>query len=265
MVKEISSAVPYPTFCDAVLPRTSEASPLGLDTKAPQRANDFLIEVRAPVEDQVAGRRIVWKRFVQLLRDPGTPRMFGDVAVENLSPVVRDDKKQYSTPKANVGTPKKSIAAIASRWFFRKVAHLFAGSGSLSAFRIHLETVLSEMSKPSIVSSPCMRGAPQVRFSATMRKISSRNSLLTHFLPALLRCRDSHFQYSLNPVRCQRTTVSGCTRTNTRFHPDQSRHIRTQNNLSAIASFGSGRFSLKTVSCCRRTRLRRFFSQGDAL
>jgi Na+/proline symporter len=38
------------------------------------------------------------------------------------------------------------------------------------------------------------------------------------------------------------------------FHPDQSRHISTQNNLSAIASFGSGRFSLKTASCCRRTR-----------
>jgi len=66
---------------------------LGSTPKLRKRANDFLIEVRAPVEDQVAGRRIVWKRFVQLLSDPGTPRMFGDVAVENLSPVVRDDKE----------------------------------------------------------------------------------------------------------------------------------------------------------------------------
>jgi hypothetical protein len=42
-------------------------------------------------------------------------------------------------------------------------------------------TVRSERSKPSIFSSPWMRGAPHVEFSATMRKISSRNSLLTHF------------------------------------------------------------------------------------
>jgi len=47
-----------------------------------------------------------------------------------------------------------------------------------------------------------MRGAPQVGFSATMRKISSRNSRLTHFLPARLRCRESHVQYNLNPARC---------------------------------------------------------------
>ena len=155
------------------------------------------------------------------------------------------------------------MATMASRWLFKKAFHCFAGSGFLGAFRIHLETVLSAMSKPSIVSSPCMRGAPQVRFSATMRKISSRNSLLTHFLHAQPRCRDSHFQYSLNPVRCQRTTVSGCTRSNTRFHPDQSRHISTQNNLSAIASFGSGRFSLKTASCCRRTRFSRSRSRRE--
>src|SRR5216683_5766737 len=99
------------------------------------------------------------------------------------------------------------MATMASRWLFKKAFHCFAGSGFLGAFRIHLETVLSEMSKPSIVSSPCMRGAvehvkgerwdgeevhgddgfamvPQVRFSATMRKMSSGNSLLTHFLPA---------------------------------------------------------------------------------
>src|ERR1035441_3937 len=42
-----------------------------------------------------------------------------------------------------------------------------------------------------------MRGAPQVGFSATMRRINSRNSLLTHFLPTGVRCRESHLQYNL--------------------------------------------------------------------
>jgi hypothetical protein len=32
-------------------------------------------------------------------------------------------KKQYNTRKVAVGTVKKSIAAITSRWFLRKVNH----------------------------------------------------------------------------------------------------------------------------------------------
>lgn len=51
-----------------------------------------------------------------------------------------------------------------------------------------------------------MRGAPQVGFSATIRKISARNSLLTYLL-ARFRCREIHAQYNSNPARCHRTTV----------------------------------------------------------
>jgi hypothetical protein len=40
-------------------------------------------------------------------------------------------KKQQSTPNVIVGTVKKSIAAIASRWFRRKASQRLAGSGSL--------------------------------------------------------------------------------------------------------------------------------------
>jgi hypothetical protein len=65
-----------------------------------------------------------------------------------------------------------------------------------------------------------------------MWKMSSRNFLLTHFLPTRIRGRESHLQYNLNPTRCQRTTVSGWTRINARFHPGQSRRNITQNNLS---------------------------------
>ena len=50
-----------------------------------------------------------------------------------------------------------------------------------------------------------MRGAPKVGFSATMRRISSRNSRLTHFLPTWFRRRESHVQYDglrLNEDQC---------------------------------------------------------------
>src|ERR1019366_759637 len=100
-----------------------------------------------------------------------------------------------------------------------------------------------------------MRGAPQVGFSATMRKMRSRNSLLTHFLPTRVRCRESQVQYSLNPARCQRTTLFGWTRISACFQSGQSRRKITQNNLSGAANHGCGRFRFKmTRLSCHRFR-----------
>jgi hypothetical protein len=74
--------------------------------------------------------------------------------------------------------------------------------------------------------------------SATMRRMVSRNSLLTHFPPARVRCRESQVQQSLNPDLCHRTTVSGWTRINARFHPSQSHRNVNQNNRSGAANLG---------------------------
>src|SRR5450631_9693 len=143
---------------------------------------------------------------------------------------------------------------MASRWLLRMAAHRLAGSGRLGALRIQRNTVRSERSKPSIFSSPWMRGEPHVEFSATMRKISSRNSLLTHFLPVRTRCRESHVQYSLNPARCQRTTVSGWTRINACVHSGQSCRKITQKNLPEMETCGRGYRCFRTTSCWRRAK-----------
>jgi len=99
-----------------------------------------------------------------------------------------------------------------------------------------------------------MRGVPHVELSATMRKISSRNSLLTHFLPARTRRRESHAQYRLNPARCQRTTVSGWTMINARFHAGQSRRKITQNSLSEVETCGRGCRCFNPTICWRRAK-----------
>lgn len=65
----------------------------------------------------------------------------------------------------------------------KKGEQRLAGSGFLWVRFIQREIVLSETSKPSMRSSPWMRGAPQVGFSVTIWKIRSRTSLETHFLP----------------------------------------------------------------------------------
>ncbi len=108
-----------------------------------------------------------------------------------------------------------------------------------------------------------MRGAPQVGFSVTMRKMSSSSSTLMHFLPARVRCRESHCQYNLNPALCQRTTVSGWTKISACFHAGQKRRKSTQNNLSETATRGRGCFCFQVVICCLRARFSKSRSRRE--
>src|SRR5260221_3069233 len=77
-----------------------------------------------------------------------------------------------------------------------------------------------------------MRGAPQVGFSTTIRKINSRTSFGVGFLPTRVPTPEISFQYKRKPARCQRITVSGVTTTRACFQPDQKRLTATQNSLS---------------------------------
>jgi hypothetical protein len=108
--------------------------------------------------------------------------------------------------------------------------------------------------KPSMRSSPCIRGAPQVGFSTTIRKISSRTSFGVRLLPTCARTLEINLQYIRKPVRCQRTTVSGVTTMRACFHSDQKRRTTTQNSLSKRPRFGRGCRRFSTASCCRSTR-----------
>src|SRR5215472_14276905 len=139
-------------------------------------------------------------------------------------------KKQYRTPKVSAGTVKKSMAAIASRWFRKNVSHCLATSGLRGARWSQRETVGSETLNPSFSNSPWIRGAPQVGFSAAMRKISARISLAKGLRPPSRRALDKHFQYSRKPARCHSITVLGVTRTNGFRQPDQNLLRTTQNN-----------------------------------
>src|SRR5215469_9102331 len=86
-----------------------------------------------------------------------------------------------------------------------------------------------------------MRGAPQVGFSATIRKIKARTSLLTRFRPPTRRNLEIHAQYKRNPARCQFTTVRGVTKTRGFFHPDQNVLNASQNSLCRAVNRVRGR------------------------
>ncbi len=254
VVEQVPTYTPNPSLGDAVLPRTSKSRSDRFRAVLFDGRDDVGRELRVSVENEEPLWLIVSPSFAQLQYDPQGVWLTGNIECRIFRRSWPMTKKQYRTPKVSVGTVKKSIAAIASRWLRRKASQRRAGSGSWFACFTQRETVRSEMSKPSLRSSPWMRGAPQVGFSATMRKISSRTSLLIGFLPTACRAREIQLQYSRNPARCQRTTVSGVTRINDLFQPDQTFRKTSQNNLSTELSRGRGRFACRASSCCRRAR-----------
>jgi len=93
MVKQIPAAVAHPTLANPVLPWTLETGPLGLNAKALHGVDDFLIETRAAIEDQVARGRVIWKSLAKLLDNQGAVRMPGHVAVKDTPSIMRDDEE----------------------------------------------------------------------------------------------------------------------------------------------------------------------------
>ena len=102
-----------------------------------------------------------------------------------------------------------------------------------------------------------MRGAPEVGFSATMRKINSRTSFGVCLRPIGLRTLEISFQYNRKPPRCHWTTVPGLTTISACFHPDQNLRAMTQNSLSNTASLGHACLRFSAASCWRRARFSR--------
>ena len=93
MVEQIPPTVANPSVGNTVLPRTSEAGPLGLNAEALYGVDHLRIETGPAVENQVAGRRVIGERLAQLLNDPGAGRMSGNVAVKNAPPVMGNDEE----------------------------------------------------------------------------------------------------------------------------------------------------------------------------
>ncbi len=87
--------------------------------------------------------------------------------------------------------------------------------------------------------------------------------VMLRFLPTTACLRDNHFQYGLNPARCQRMTVSGRTTTSAPLHPAQHRRSRTQKARSDLARRGRGCFCVNVASCCRNARFSRRRSRRE--
>jgi len=81
VVLQVSSAALDPTLRHAVLPGTLEGGADRADLQGSNRCRDFQPILGIPVEDEKPRCRPQWKRLPELLDDPQTGRVLGDVEV----------------------------------------------------------------------------------------------------------------------------------------------------------------------------------------
>jgi hypothetical protein len=93
MVEQIATTVSGPALGNAVLPRTSEAGSFWLYAETFHGADNFFIELRGSIKDEVAGCRVVGKCFPELLNHSLAGRVLGHVAMNDTSPVMRNDEE----------------------------------------------------------------------------------------------------------------------------------------------------------------------------
>lgn len=107
MVEQVTSATPHEALCDAVLPWALKAGPFRLNAKTLGRVENFLIEVAAVVEDQIARCRIVRKGFAQLLDYLRTRRMFCCIEVQDTPSAVLDHEEAIEYSESQCGHCKE--------------------------------------------------------------------------------------------------------------------------------------------------------------
>jgi hypothetical protein len=69
------------------------------DAEALDNTDDFCIEVRGAVKDQVARVRLVWKGLADLLHNPGAGRMLCGTSMRNSPPIMRDHEEAVEHPE----------------------------------------------------------------------------------------------------------------------------------------------------------------------
>src|SRR6516164_5186093 len=72
-----------------------------------QHRRHISVELAVAVEDQILGCTLLREGLSQLLHDPGTGGMFGDVEVQDVATAVRDHEEAVQYPKGRGGHGEK--------------------------------------------------------------------------------------------------------------------------------------------------------------
>jgi hypothetical protein len=99
VIQQISPATSYPAFSGSVLPGTTKRRSHWPHPRISHERYHVIAKFGVAVEQQKTVGRGVWPRFPHLLHDPKCAGVSGDVATENLAPLVPDDEKTVQHTK----------------------------------------------------------------------------------------------------------------------------------------------------------------------
>jgi hypothetical protein len=112
VVEQVSTHTSNLTLGDAVLPRTSKRGSYRLTAVLLDGPNDVSRALRVPVEDQEPLWLILSPSFAQLKYDPKRVWIACDVVVQDLPPVVTDDKETWAKLALVLENDSKPQAAV---------------------------------------------------------------------------------------------------------------------------------------------------------
>ena len=154
MIDQFATTAANEPFRNTILPRASEAGPFRFDTEALYGIGYVSVEIRCPIKDQVFGSAIVGEGLAQLLRRPCARRVLRGIVMKNPASVMGDDEETVEHAESQ----RRHCEEVHCCDHFTMVAQKCSPSRSLlrifGRFPHPAQIVRSEMSKPSIWSSP---------------------------------------------------------------------------------------------------------------
>ena len=215
------------------------------DPHAPDSLPEHVTVDAVAIAEQIGWRGLVREGVDDPLGGPGRGGLLGDGEVEDPPAMVGEHHKDEEHPQARRGHREEiegdQVADVVGE---ERPPGLGGGEGRWGISR---ETVRSAASRPSVRSSPWIRGAPHRGFAAAIRETRVLISGPTEGRPPVGR-PESVVQCSRKRRRCHRRTVSGVTITRACRHPAQTLASQPQKRRSVGRSLGRGTVRLYTAS-----------------
>ena len=181
VVKQVPTHTPDPALGDAVLPGTSKSGSDRLDVAFSDRRDDISREFRVAVKDQVPMWLFVSPSFAQLQYDPRGVGLTGHVAVQNLPPVVSDDKEAVQDTEGQCRHGEEIHGGDCFAMVPEKSQPAPRFIGALAASHIDSQCLCTSKKAPESKPRSPFRNSPRVQSSVMMRRKSQfRFSLADH-------------------------------------------------------------------------------------
>ncbi len=101
VVEQLATAAANPAFRNSVLPRALDGGLNSSDFHGPNRNRNFQSVSCVMIEEKKLRRRLVGKRFPQLLHNPGAGRMAGDIEVQDAPAVMANNEEAVENTESD--------------------------------------------------------------------------------------------------------------------------------------------------------------------